>query len=367
MSIYGRCLPTFNKRAELNITETDVWQSLLNEKRPIVLYGMGNGADRILAEFARLGIKAAGIFASDDFVRYQTFHGMTVVKYSDICSRFQDFVIVVSFGTNVPEVLQKIEFYSKCRTLFAPDIPVCGSTMFTKSFFCENKGSFDFVYSRLADDESRRVYENIINYKISGKVKYLYTSFVPDKASIYKNILRLTGNETIVDMGAYNGDTVREFAEYTNNSYRHIYALEPDSKNFCKLQKNTAGMQGITLYNIGAWSKRDRLIFSAGEGRNSHMSSSGSAIEVCDIDSLIGSEVTLLKMDIEGAELKALAGCEKTIKKYLPKLYICAYHRSEDLFSIPQAILKLSDRYKIYFRHSPYVPAWESNFYCIAD
>ncbi|MDE5974781.1 MAG: FkbM family methyltransferase, partial [Eubacterium sp.] len=63
--------------------------------------------------------------------------------------------------------------------------------------------------------------------------------------------------------------------------------------------------------------------------------------------------------------LQALNGAERIIKKYSPKLYICAYHRNEDLFSLPIRIMELNPEYKIYFRHSKYIPAWESNFYCI--
>lgn len=84
------------------------------------------------------------------------------------------------------------------------------------------------------------------------------------------------------------------------------------------------------------------------------------------MDSIASGGATLIKMDIEGAELKALCGSEKTIKKYTPKLYVCAYHRNEDMFALPLKILDINPNYNIYFRHSVYIPAWESNFYCVA-
>ena len=49
--------------------EQSVWTRLQAEARPIVLYGMGDGADKILDRFETLGITAAGVFASDEFVR----------------------------------------------------------------------------------------------------------------------------------------------------------------------------------------------------------------------------------------------------------------------------------------------------------
>ena len=60
-------------------------------------------------------------------------------------------------------------------------------------------------------------------------------------------------------MGAYDGDTIKEFTDFTNGNYRHIYALEPDEKNFKKLTKNTQDMENITLFNMGAWNKRGEI------------------------------------------------------------------------------------------------------------
>ena len=348
----------------LNINETDVWEYLAENGKPIVIYGMGNGAEKIISVLKEYGAEISDIFASDEFVRGHSFLGHKVLKYSEVCEKYDNFNIVLAFATHLPDMLEKIEKMNQEHPVFAPDVPVAGNGIFTRQFFEENKEKFEFVYEKLADEESKRVFENIINFKISGKVKYLYSSTEAEKNSIYKEILALNNNETIVDMGAYDGDTIREFTAYTDGRYNHIYALEPDEKNFKKLERNTNGMQGLDLYNLGAWSKRDTLTFSKKAGRNSKLSAEGIPVQVTDIDSLINDKVTLLKMDIEGAELRALEGCEKTIKKYSPKLYVCAYHRNEDMFALPMKIWDMNENYKIYFRHSPYIPAWESNFYC---
>ena len=58
------------------ITETNsVWQNMRRCGLPLVLYGMGNGADAVLDRMAAEGLTAAGIFASDEFVRGQNFRG----------------------------------------------------------------------------------------------------------------------------------------------------------------------------------------------------------------------------------------------------------------------------------------------------
>ena len=44
------------------------WDKLSSEKRPIILYGTGNGADKILDDCDKYNIKVSGVFASDGFV-----------------------------------------------------------------------------------------------------------------------------------------------------------------------------------------------------------------------------------------------------------------------------------------------------------
>lgn len=71
-------------------------------------------------------------------------------------------------------------------------------------------------------------------------------------------------------------------------------------------------------------------------------------------------------MDIEGAELNALKGAEKTIIKYKPKLAICIYHSNQDMVLIAEYIHNLIPDYKIYIRqHSLYPSAAETVLYAL--
>ena len=53
----------------------DIWTYLENTEKPIVVYGMGNGADKIIDRLTERNIKVADFFASDGFVRGHCFHG----------------------------------------------------------------------------------------------------------------------------------------------------------------------------------------------------------------------------------------------------------------------------------------------------
>ena len=206
----------------------------------------------------------------------------------------------------------------------------------------------------------------MLNFKISGKTDYLFRSTY-EKEKLYEDIIHLSDDEVIVDLGAYDGDTIREFLSVTDGKYKKIYAFEPDEKNFRKLTRKTENLDRIEKFNLGAWDKKETLFFAKKGGRNSRKDEDGIPVSFDSVDNLVSDKVTFLKMDIEGAEAKALDGARQTIEKYLPKLYVCAYHRNEDMYVLPQKIKEFDSRYNVYFRHHPYIPAWESNFYAVID
>ena len=76
------------------------------------------------------------------------------------------------------------------------------------------------------------------------------------------------------------------------------------------------------------------------------------SIEVDKIDNLVSSNVSYIKMDIEGAELEALKGASKVIFLNTPKMAISVYHRPDDITTIPLFISSIfHNLYKLYLRH----------------
>lgn len=345
------------------IVEQNVWEVLKNTRLPIVIYGMGNGADMVIDKLNQMGVEFADVFASDKFVRGQFFRGRQVKKYADICEKYDDFFIVMSFAVHDDETIENVLKMSNEHPLVAPDVPVADDSIFTREFIEAHDEEFDKAFSLLADDESRENYINILNFKVSGKIEYLLKA-EKEKSFVYKNILQISDEEIFVDLGAYDGDTIREFIEAGKGKYKRIFAFEADEKNFKKLAANTVDYDNISIYNLAAWDKKETLLFEKKKGRNSKLSSKGNVeVSADSVDNVINSGVTVLKMDIEGSEEKALDGAKETIVKYKPRLYVCAYHRNSDMFLLPLKINSFCKDYRFYFYHHRYIPAWESNFY----
>lgn len=226
--------------------------------KPVVLYGMGDGADKVLAAFDRYGIKASAVIASDDFVRGQKFHDFTVKKLSAVETEFGDIIIALCFASQLPDVMEHITKISEKHETLVPSVPVFGNKLFDNDFITENKEQIESAYSLLADDLSKKVYENILKFYYTGRIDLL-PPVTTDKDEAFGNILNLGENESYVDLGAYNGDTIDEFLHYTNGSYKRIIAFEPNAKNFEKLKLHCKGMANVSLWQLGSYSKTRSL------------------------------------------------------------------------------------------------------------
>lgn len=353
--------------------KTDLWSHLQNTDKKIVMYGMGNGADKILSICAERGIEIADFFASDGFVRGHLFHGKRVLSYSEAKEKHgkENMIVLLSFASSLPDVLKLIYTVADECELYAPDVPVCGTNLFDMDFCRQNEEKIQRVAKILADEESKRVYESVINHKLSGEITYLWNTH-SDFASVYKSILKSERFESLADLGAYNGDTLREIKPFAPN-LSLAYAFEPDRRNHKKLcdYAETETAFEIKGYKLAAWDKRETLIFDGSGNRNSTLVTSDSLptskdrktveTEADSLDNILaGRGIDYIKYDVEGAEREALAGSQKTIESHRPALLISLYHRSEDIFELPLLIHEKYPDYKLYIRRREYIPAWDT-------
>lgn len=176
------------------------------------------------------------------------------------------------------------------------------------------------------------------------------------------DIIQLSGHESFVDVGAYNGDTALDFIKKTNNQFDSIFAFELDKKNFQEMESTVDKLAApvkskIKLYNFGLLDEEKEVYYeTGGSGMQStfinvinEASDYGKTVRLSDV--IKNEKVTFIKMDIEGSEPQALSGAEEIIRKQKPKLAICVYHKPEHLWEVPLYIKKIMPEYKIYIRH----------------
>lgn len=365
--------------------ESSFWRCLpdLARQKPLVLYGMGDGADKLLAQLRRHGLNPAGIFASDEFVRGQYFAGLPVLTYQQAKKNFSDMVVLVCFGTERPEVLTNIKLIAKEQELYAPHMPLFGDSLFDENFWRLHQEELAAAAEVWADAASRAVYINYLSYMWTGRIDFLQQITVNRQAAW--QLLALQPGEAYLDLGAYDGDTALEFAELVQGNWRHIWALEPDVKNFAKLQARLQDLPNTNCWPLAVCQKSGSVLFRGSAGRNSAMfepekipdsteiiSKKNYMVSAISLDDLqrdyLKEFPTFIKMDVEGAEESVLLGGRKMLignDNQRPKLAVAAYHRTEDIFRLPLLLKRLNPDYQLYLRHHPYIPGWETNIYAV--
>jgi FkbM family methyltransferase len=162
-------------------------------------------------------------------------------------------------------------------------------------------------------------------------------------------------DEIFIDCGAYDGRTIIAFIDYSNGSYKKIYSFEPIPELYDRMVKrvNEAAVEKIELLQKGVWSSETSLTFAENTSSSSVDENGAIHVDVVSIDNIIPEDemVTFIKMDVEGAELEALKGAEKTIRRCNPRLAVCIYHKPQDIIEIPGFIMSLDSNYRLYIRH----------------
>lgn len=229
-------------------------------------------------------------------------------------------------------------------------IPVVAYEDFIDTYHGENI----FISSRIHHKE---MYHQLMNSKVPDD-KIVNVGKMLDDLSIcqYFDLEYLQpakGKEVFVDVGSFDGMTSVYFSQWSKSDI-FVYAFEPDPRNAARCHENLK-KQKIPHKVIlkGAWNEETTVQFRTAANGSSSVSEGGEdSIEVTSLDkALFDIPVSFIKMDIEGSEMQALLGAQKIITANKPKLAISIYHKYEDIWELPEIILQIHPKYKLYLRH----------------
>ncbi len=177
-------------------------------------------------------------------------------------------------------------------------------------------------------------------------------------------------DNVVFDCGACIGDVSVLMAGFVGGGGEvHLFDPVPLHTRYCALQASlNSALSHVFHFNT--------LAIAAGTGEitgsrrdAASISPAGIAVDgyaTTSLDDYVSSRrlsrVDFIKMDIEGAEMAALAGASGVLSAFAPKLAISAYHKPEHLWEIPARIKSQDPRYRIFFGHHAPVP-WESVYY----
>lgn len=215
-----------------------------------------------------------------------------------------------------------------------------------------NKLQYKLLYDFLCDNKSKQTLLDILSYKVTFNRDYLKNNIRPTQDQyLDSNIMSFSDKEVIVDCGAYIGDNILTYFKYMKTASKY-YAIEPDKDNIeiAKRIMSEEKYKNIEYYTLATGNENKTMKFTS-FGAGSYIDTQGKEeINIVRIDDFIKEPITFIKMDIEGSEIDTLKGALNQIKNNKPKLAICAYHKPDDLWKIPQYVLSIRNDYKVYLR-----------------
>jgi len=349
----------------------------------IVLVGAGRQGKVALQGLRRAGIEPLAFADINPALWHSSVGGVEVLSEEEAAARYgyrAVFVVTVwnAWGRgklarirerlhlmNCPRVVSLINLFWKFPDAFLP-------------YFCidlpektrEHAEEILAAYALWADESSRRQYLAELQWRLFLDFSHLtgrtpYEQYFPD------DLFTLTDSEVFVDCGAYDGDTLRSFFAKKMDAFRHIEAIEADSRNFSRLTQYVTSLPDkmanrIGLHEVALGATWGTVNFDESGTRSSTVCSEGpSRIDAAPLDGLLGEHrPTYIKMDIEGSEYEALEGSRDTIRRWVPVLAISVYHRPEDMWRIPLLLAGLSDDYRLYLRPHKLV-CWDLLCYAV--
>lgn len=337
-----------------NAERENIINRLKSDDIPVVIYGTGKFG-KAVAEYVINHDISVSYFLDDE--KYWT-PGKTVTVSG---SRIECLTI--------SQLLKKSELYNMLLGMidysllvdlrkkfenchYVEYLDVFPSHIMANKFLSENSDIIRSIFADLCDDESRQVLEAYLYARYTGDVGAL-SSLMHDSRYLYDwELLGLSKDDIVIDGGAYIGDSILEMKEYLGGLPNKIFAFEPDKNNVERIALHFLDkeLEHICVVTAGLYSRDDIMHFSSTGTLGSEISEEAEdtiATQALDMHSEY-EDVTIIKMDIEGSELKALQGGASLIQKNRPNLAICIYHNNEDLITIYEFLKRFG--YHFYLR-----------------
>ncbi len=335
-----------------------------NEAKIVCLYGTGNFYENYVQHIGNYDYVCDG--NQDKWGK--RFNGRVCISPQQL-SKMKSVVVFVMLG-DYKEVVEQLR-KQHIESYFFGDLHLnIYSERYMTQWFEENKEKMLNAIDFFEDDCSKQIYVNAICNRIAPKyAQKTFHEMEEDGQYFNTGILKIEDDECYVDVGAYDGDSIRAFLEASKGKFERVYGFELDPKNYSLMSSdsNIVNDGRIQLFNMGV-SSEDKEMEIVSVGYGSHVTKGESqSVRLGALDTILyDKKVSLIKMDIEGAEMDALKGAHNIISNQHPKLAISVYHKLDDMWEIPQYIKELCPDYKIYLRHHTAV-AWDTDCYAYIE
>lgn len=374
--------------------EQNAYDKLVGEgDKKIIIFGSGELGRRTVDGLKKIGIEVLCYCDNKKELWDSEIDGIKVLSPEDAVKTYSNTVFVLTIwsayiGHPIDEVRAQLNLIKEVKVISFIYLYWKYPETFLPFWRCDlphkTVEQFELVssaFSLWSDQISKEEYFGQINWRVTGDSSKLTT---PVKFDQYfpEDIFKVNENEVFVDIGAFDGDTLKVFLEKSSSKFKHYYAFEPDPFGYNKLKEfvstiSTNLFNKITIEPIGIGSHDEKInIETPGvyfrilypQETAMHLlknESEHASVSSKSLDELFFEHApTYIKMDVEGFEPNIIFGAKNIIKKYKPIIAISIYHKFDHLWRLPLAVHAISKDYDFYLK--PHFHAgWELICYAV--
>jgi FkbM family methyltransferase len=316
---------------------------------PIVIYGAGNAGRDVRRLLTERGSSVIG-FLDRQAQKGSSIDGLPVWSPDgDALWPSESIAIIAIFnpGVDIEPIRQKLERSGFANVYTFLDLHSAFADVLGDRYWLTHRDRYldweaDVALEAdgWADEESRHIYASLLRFRLSHDYADL-----PTRSTGAQYFPEIQGRSQrpprFIDCGAFDGDTLRELSRL--GGAEAVAAFEPDLSNYRKLAETCRSLQNlgeVTLFPCALAARAGQARFEANGLAGSSLSDQGGDVVTCVAldEALATFRPTVVKMDIEGAEIEALEGARRMVQEYRPELVLCVYHRPAHLWQIPHLV-----------------------------
>ncbi|MDR1322220.1 MAG: FkbM family methyltransferase [Gracilibacteraceae bacterium] len=265
------------------------------------------------------------------------------------------------------------ELLSEAKSLPVISLACCSASVW--QWVAEVKEHLDdyiWLHGILTDQHSRDTLLNAILSRFFCIYAFLEKTYTPIQYFDW-NILQKRENALYVDCGAYDGDSVVNFIGRYGPDYAHIIAYEPTPDVFQALRQSVQSFPRVLIRPAAVGEKAGALplqcfpnaVLNYVPMDGAPHCATDITVPVVALDQDIDPalKISLLKIDVEGAEAAVLRGAREHIISDRPQLAVCLYHLLDDLRVIPRLIHSYNPEQDFYLRNHQLHGIYDLVFY----
>lgn len=216
----------------------------------------------------------------------------------------------------------------------------------------------------LEDDNSRRHYISFLNWHLESldsydelSSPYISKDYAVDYFQGLPCVSMSRSGLKILDGGSSDGSFTKNVTAYFQGRQKTVYQFDPRKVSSSSDLTSVYSDELITSYHFdSALSNHSGMSsFDSSFDMASRLSAKGQdVVPTTKLDDL-NEEFDILKLHLEGGELKALNGSIKTLQMEPKLVFVTVYHNEDGIFEIQKFIFSiLGNRYRYYFHNHGY-------------